>query len=680
MKACRTLVSSLDFVCGPINSALLVAGVLVVAMPSRLDAQAKTLKVQTPRGKGSYDEVHRFTDHTGAVAALALSPNGRHLATAGADHAVHIIDGKTWKSTRKLSVDADVKDVEFMPTGELVVAGHKSQTYNAGTYVWNWNTNKVLAAWNDAAAGVVDVAVSPDGNVVAAVEGDGRTRLMSRRHNATLVLEEPHPSYRRTSLGFSPDSKTLTTGGINGFVHRWRLGLEGKAMYRGPNQSFHPDFRSYIRASIYAPDGSCVGTAHDDGTARIYLEKAKLRYRLMGHEGGALCVAFTPDSKYIASGGNDKTIRVWDVAAGTLLWEISGHTGAVTRVLAPSEETIVSASGDGTVRFWRRGGEVDPALADVLADEMRVRPERKASLAVPKTAELVKSRSLIKEVFAADFAKATDDNGRRGLATKLLDQARQQENAAVERYAALEAAQQLAIDGKAIQLAIEIADEFGVWFEGDSIARLVEVAQGLSATCRSTQERASLAKAALQLVDDATAADRYIDASRLVEVATSAALAARNPALQEAAKVVSERVEAARAAVVTYQNALKLLAKDPADPAANLVAGRFLCFLRGDWQNGVPHLARSSDANLRKAAEQELAKPDDVDDWEALGDLWQAAAEAASPSDRPACAASAEFWYAKALEASTGLRKVKLQRSLEKVGPVPQQVKRRDAN
>ncbi|MEX2188700.1 MAG: hypothetical protein WD875_17965, partial [Pirellulales bacterium] len=431
-------------------------------------------------------------------------------------------------------------------------------------------------------------------------------------------------------------------------------------------------------ASIYAPDGSCVGTAHDDGTARIYLEKAKLRYRMMGHDGGALCVAFTPDSKYIASGGADKKIRVWEVATGLLLWEISGHTGAVTRVLAPTEDTIVSASTDGTIRFWRRGGEVDPALAEVLSDDPRVRPVRKTSLAIPKTAELTKSRSLIKDVFAADFAKATDDNGRRGLATKLLGQARQQDNAAVERYAALEAAQELAVEAKAVKLAIEIADEFGVWFEGDPMPRLVEVAQGLSKTCRSTQERTVLAKAALQLVDDAAASDRYVEASRILEVATSAAVASRNMGLQDAVKVVGERIETAKAALGTYQNALKLLAKDSTDPAANLVAGRFLCFVRGDWNKGVPHLARSGDEKLRKAAEKELTDPDGVDDWEALGDLWQAASDAASEGDRAACAAAAEFWYAKALQASSGLRKVKIQRSLEKVGPVPQHLKRRE--
>ncbi len=654
-----------------------LAAMAAVVVP--VSANAIPLEVQKPRGNGSYDEVERFIDHTGAVNALALSPDGRHLASVGADRAIHIIDGKTWKSARKLAVDADVKDIEFMPTGELVVAGDKSPKYGNCVFVWNWSTNRILGTWIDAASGVVDVAVSPDGRLVAAVESDGRTRVMSRDHKATRVLEEAHPTYRRTSLGFSPDSKTLTTGGINGFVHRWRLSIDTRGMLRGSNQSFYPDFRSVIQASIYAPDASCVGTAHDDGTARIYLEKAKLRYRLMGHKGGALCVAFTPDSKYIVSGGNDNKIRVWNVSAGHLLWEVSGHSGAITRVLAPTEGTVVSASADGTVRLWRRGAGVHPALADVLSDSPRVRPVRKASLAVPKAAEIAKSTSLIKDVFAADFAKATDDNGRRGLAKKLLDQAWQQEDAAVERYAALQIAQRLAIDAKGVNLAITIADEFGAWFEGDPHARLVDVVRALGKTCRSTTERTTLAKSALQLADEAIVADRYVEAARIMEIATTAAIGSRNMALQEAAKVVNERIDAAKAALGAYQNALKLLAKDSANTEANLVAGRFLCFIRGQWVKGVPYLARCSDENLRKSAAKEMAKPDGVEDWEALGNLWQAASKAASEGDRVACAASAEYWYGKALAASTGLRKVKIQRSLQSVGPVPQQVKRRDA-
>jgi WD40 repeat protein len=652
----------------------------MMLLSSVASAQRKALAPQKPVGKGTYDEVSRFTEHTGAINAMALSPGGRYIASAGADRAIHIVDAKTWKSVRKSAADADVKDLAFTRSGDLIIAGDNSPKYKTCVYVWQWNANKVAFAWNDAAT-AVSIAASPDGKILGAVESDGRTRLYCVEQKATFVLEDAHATYRRTTIGFSPDSKTITTGGKNGFVHRWRHGIDARYLRKGPNQAFAPDFRSPLRATVYAPNGSCVATAHDDGTARIYLEKAKLRYRLMGHAGGALCVAFSPDSKYLASGGNDKTIRVWEIGTGQLLWEIAGHSGAVTRVLAPSPDTIVSASADGTIRFWRRaGGAGGTGAADLAGDAPRVRPARKSSLPVPKTDVVAKSKSLIKDLFAADFAKATDDTGRRGLVTKLLAQARQAENLPEERYAALELAETMAIDAKAVQLAIEAADEFGVWFEGDGRARLVNVVAGLGKTCRSPQERTLLATVSVRLASEAAAEDRFLDATRMLEVAASAAAGARKSDLQDAVKAASDRIEKAKAALATYENALKLLATNSTDPAANLVAGRFLCFVRGDWAKGVAHLARCSDERLRKAAEKELAKPESSEDWETLGDLWQAAAIAAEESDRPSCSASAEFAYRKALEEAAGLRKVKIQRSLDEVGPVPQRLRRRESD
>lgn len=661
-----------------IPSRIFIAALLTTVLLAAIGhGQAKVLPLQKPVGKGSYGEVARFTGHTGAVTAMALSHDGRYLASAGADRAIHVIDLKTFERTRKSSADADVNDLAFTRTGDLLIAGGKSPKYNACVYLWQWSANKVPFAWNDADSAVA-VAVSPDGKLVGAVESNGRTRLFVREQNTTFVLEDAHASYQRTTIDFSPDGKTITTGGINGFVHRWRHGIDARRLRKGPNEAFPPDFRSRVRATLYSPDGSCIGTAHDDGTARIYLEKAKLKYRLMGHQGGALCVAFTPDSKYLASGGADKMLKVWEIATGQLLWEINGHSGAVTRVLAPTNDTLVSASADGTIRQWKRGNGGESAITDVAADSQRVRPERKSSIAVPSKETVAKSKTLIKDLFKNDFAKAIDDSGRRGLATKLIAQARQAENLPEERYAALELAVSLAIEAKAIDLAIAAADEFGVWFEGDPAPRLVGVVQGLGKTCRSVQERTLLTKIALQLASEAVGQNRYLDASRILEVASAAAASARKPDLQEAVKTVRESVDKAKSAQETFDSAMKLLAKDSADPAANLVAGRFLCFVRGDWAKGIPHLARCGDENLRKAAEKEVAMPKTSEDCEIAGDSWQAAAKAAQPDDRRRCAAAAEYWYRKALEDAVGLRKVKVQRSLDAVGPVPQHLRRTD--
>src|SRR6185503_8519181 len=52
---------------------------------------------------------------------------------------------------------------------------------------------------------------------------------------------------------------------------------------------------------------------------------------------------------------------------------------------------------------------------------------------------------------------------------------------------------------------------------------------------------------------------------------------------------------------------LKTLEEKPDDPAANLLAGLYRCFARGEWGRGLPMLAKGSDAGLASVAQAEIA-------------------------------------------------------------------------
>jgi len=60
----------------------------------------------------------------------------------------------------------------------------------------------------------------------------------------------------------------------------------------------------------------------------------------------------------------------------------------------------------------------------------------------------------------------------------------------------------------------------------------------------------------------------------------------------------------------------------PDDPAANLAVGSYTCFNKGDWEHGLPMLAKGSDANLKKLAILEITRPTTPDDLMRLGDGW----------------------------------------------------------
>lgn len=56
-----------------------------------------------------------------------------------------------------------------------------------------------------------------------------------------------------------------------------------------------------------------------------------------------------------------------------------------------------------------------------------------------------------------------------------------------------------------------------------------------------------------------------------------------------------------------YKKALEKIQAVPADPDANTIAGKYLCFVMGDYDLGMNYLQRSGDRTLRTLAEHERA-------------------------------------------------------------------------
>ena len=64
------------------------------------------------------------------------------------------------------------------------------------------------------------------------------------------------------------------------------------------------------------------------------------------------------------------------------------------------------------------------------------------------------------------------------------------------------------------------------------------------------------------------------------------------------------------------------LEKNRDDAAANLAVGKFYCFSKGDWEKGLPLLARGADAALKSVAEKEQANPNTAEERLGLADQW----------------------------------------------------------
>src|SRR5207253_1302647 len=76
------------------------------------------------------------------------------------------------------------------------------------------------------------------------------------------------------------------------------------------------------------------------------------------------------------------------------------------------------------------------------------------------------------------------------------------------------------------------------------------------------------------------------------------------------------------------------LGQNPDDPKANLAMGAYQAFAKGNWDRGLPLLAKGSNEQLKALAKQELSPPQDGAGQLALAEGWFKAAS--TPEKNPA--------------------------------------------
>ena len=115
------------------------------------------------------------------------------------------------------------------------------------------------------------------------------------------------------------------------------------------------------------------------------------------------------------------------------------------------------------------------------------------------------------------------------------------------------------------------------------------------------------------------------------------------------------------------------LKANPEDAAAHLLLGQNCC-LDDDWKNGLPHLAKGSDAKLQALAKRELASPPAApNDQIKLADAWWTLAKTRQGEERDVLLLRASYWYDRAhAKLSSGLNRLKAEKRLEELVEVRQ--------
>jgi WD40 repeat protein len=285
------------------------------------------------------------------IRCLAFSPDGKTLATGGADRSIRLWDVDSGKETwRNLSHERAVETVLFAPDGKTLLSAGSNY---GDIYFWDVSHRKEIRRIRMEEYNTQVLALSPDGKILAAGgrrfragKSESRIRWFDTSDNKELrVLEGP--KYGVNRMTFSPDGKLLAASDGREELCLWEAAT-GREVRRIRGRS------GMAGQPVFSPDGKTLATRTSSVIRLLDVATGKPLHDWPGHDEDVCTLAFSDDGKLLASGGRD--IRLWTADSGEQRRILPGHvlagmgTQVRTIALTPDGQSLISAGPERTLR------------------------------------------------------------------------------------------------------------------------------------------------------------------------------------------------------------------------------------------------------------------------------------------------------------------------------------------
>ncbi len=252
------------------------------------------------------------------VTGVVFSPNGKYFAAAGYDLTVPVLETSDWKTATTLRLRASARSIAFSPDSLYIATGGS----DPAAHIFEAKSGKELFFLPHPFV-VSALAFSRDEHYLVTGGGDKQVRIFDLRDRKTVTSFAREEQVE--SVDFSPDGRLVAIGDLSRTIGIFETsGSEaiGKLENEGPRVRF-------------SPDGLTLATTNSDG-ARFYSNIEVAPKVRVEHDFQVYAYAVSQDQRCIAT-TSDGALKISD-------WQ--GHLVAQSSLLPDLDYTEVALSTD----------------------------------------------------------------------------------------------------------------------------------------------------------------------------------------------------------------------------------------------------------------------------------------------------------------------------------------------
>lgn len=313
--------------------------------------------------------INTLTDHNQAVTTLALTPDGKFLASGSFDKTLKLWslkDGKLIDSI--IAHEQALLSLAFTNShggNYYLITGSYDQTINFWTLNKDKNNTFFLKnthTLTNHTGSVHGLAIAPQNNILISGSYDQSVKQWDLT-TGKLLCSSFDPLGAIYALALNQQRELIASAGADGSISLWKLG-------GGEVLGFLSGNVSSVESLAISPDGQTLAAGCVDGNIRLWnltedIFQAKIEplpnHLIKAHSGQVTSLVFSNDSQDLFSSGADGKVKIWHLSSLSNVGILTindhndhHHNTVFAIALSVDGDLLTVGSIDGKITIWLR--------------------------------------------------------------------------------------------------------------------------------------------------------------------------------------------------------------------------------------------------------------------------------------------------------------------------------------